>query len=65
MSVLVSQYLKFYVQIQHFWFLSIAILILVRYKVSGFREQGTGNKEFKLAYLTILGNAINYSPFAQ
>jgi hypothetical protein len=27
--------------------LYIAILILVRHKVSGFREQGTGNKEFK------------------
>jgi hypothetical protein len=25
----------------------IAILIMVRHKVSGFREQGTGNKEFK------------------
>jgi hypothetical protein len=24
---------------------NIAILILVRYKVSGFREQGTGNRE--------------------
>jgi hypothetical protein len=33
---------------------------MMRHKVSGFREQGTGNKEFKLAYLIILGNAISF-----